>query len=466
MTAHISTLQGKHIHFVGIGGCSMSGLAGLLHRQGYAVTGSDRDRSHKTDALNAQGIPVQIGHAAAHVDGADALVFTAAIPETNPERMKAREMGIPQIERAALIGQLMEGYGQAVGISGTHGKTTATAMMAQVAMECGLSPTAHFGGELDAVGGSTIEGGKDVFIVESCEFAASFLQFHPTIAVILNIDEDHLDFYRDIDHIESAFLQFAKRTPENGGWVVGCGDDFRCQRVMDQSGRPSLSFGIGGHNDISVEQLSYDELGRANCTVTLRAHQIGELMLSVAGQHNLLDALAVIAVANILEMPMQQVCASLSRFQGAHRRFELTSTTDGVSVYTDYGHNPTETLNALSIAAKVPHKTLWAVLQPHTFSRTKKLFDQWMTCFGAADKVLVTDICAAREVDPGDINAGMLVDAMKSAGIDATLTPSFDDTENYLRAHWQPGDLVVSLGCGNIDLLNEQIRDHGDSAHE
>ncbi len=463
MSAHIHELTGKHIHFIGIGGCSMSGLAGLLHSQGYIVTGCDRDKSHKTEALNAQGIPVQIGHAAGHVEGADALVFTAAIPETNPERAKARELGIPQIERAALIGQLMEGYAQAVGISGTHGKTTTTAMMTQVAVDCALNPTAHFGGELDAVGGSTLEGGKDLFIVESCEFAASFLKFHPTIAVILNIDEDHLDFYRDIDHIEAAFLDFAHLTPEKGGWVVGCGDDERCQRVMARSGRPSLSFGIGGNNDISVEQLTYDELGRANCTVTLRAHQIGELMLSVAGQHNLLDALAVIAVASILEMPIQQVCDSLSRFEGAHRRFELTSTTDGVQIYTDYGHNPTETENALSIAAKVPHKTLWAVLQPHTYSRTKKLFDQWMTCFSNADKVLVTDICAAREVDPGDINAGMLVDAMKKAGIDATLTPSFDDAEAHLRAHWQPGDLVVSLGCGNIDLLNEQIRDHGDT---
>ena len=463
MSAHIKDFAGKQIHFVGIGGCSMSGLAGLLRRQGYKVTGSDNTKSHKTDALNAQGIPVAIGHDAAHIEGADVLVYSAAISVENPERAAAAAQHIPQIERAALIGQLMEGYAQAIGISGTHGKTTTTAMMAQVAAECGTKPTAHFGGELDALGGSTIEGNKDLFVVESCEFAMSFLKFHPTIAVILNIDEDHLDCYRDIDHIEQTFLEFARLTPEEGGWVVGCGDDERCRRVMAMSGRPTLSFGLRGECDISVEQLTYDSLGCANCVVTLRAHQIGELMLSVPGEHNLIDALAVVAASTILELPMQQVMSSLNAFAGAHRRFELTSVTDAACVYTDYAHNPTETKNALAIARKAASGRVFAVLQPHTYSRTKKLFDQWMTCFGDADKVVVTNICAARESDPGDINAQMLVDAMCKAGIDATLTPSFDDAERHLRANWQPGDLIITLGCGDIDLLNEQIIRNGDT---
>lgn len=463
MTAHIKDYQGKRVHFVGIGGCSMSGLAGLLQGQGYQVSGSDRDKSHKTDALNEGGIPVEIGHSAAHIEGVELLVFSAAIPEENPERTRARELGIPEIERATLIGQLMEGYEQAVGVSGTHGKTTTTAMMAQVCMDAGLKPTAHFGGELDAMGGSTLLGEKQVFVVESCEFAGSFLKFHPTIAVILNIDEDHLDFYKDIDHIEAAFLEFARLTPEQGGWCVGWGDDKRVRRVMGASGRACLSYGLGEACDVRAEQISYDELGRAGCMVTLRGHQICELRLTVPGEHNLLNALAVIAVSTIMELPMQRVCETLNAFSGAHRRFELTSTTDGVRVYQDYGHNPTETRNVLRIAALQPHNTLWAVLQPHTYSRTKKLFDSWMDCFEDADKVVVTDICAAREVDPGDIHSGMLVDAMRKAGIDAVHTPSFDDAEAHLRAHWQPGDLVVTLGCGNIDLLNEQIRDHGDT---
>lgn len=462
MTTHIRDYQGKHIHFIGIGGCSMSGLAQLLRRQGYEITGSDRDRSHKTDALAAGGMKVSIGHDAKNVEGADLIVFTAAIPEGNPERVRARESGIPEVERAQLLGQLMEGYGHAIGISGTHGKTTATAMLAQVCMEAGLSPTAHFGGELDAVGGSTILGEKDVFVVEACEFAGSFLKFHPTIAVILNIDEDHLDFYKDIDHIEQAFAQFAALTPADG-WCVACGDDERALRVMKASGRAGLSFGLGAGSDVRAEQISYDELGRARCMVTLRGHQLMELELSVPGEHNLRDALSAIAVACILELPMRQVSESLGRFTGAHRRFELTSVTDGVKVYTDYGHNPTETRNALRIASCQPHGTLWAVLQPHTYSRTKKLFDAWMHCWEDADKVVVTDICAAREADPGDIHSRMLVDAMVSRGIDAVLTPGFDDAEAYLRKHWREGDLVITLGCGNIDLLNEQIREHGDT---
>lgn len=463
MTAHIKDYHGKRIHFIGIGGCSMSGLAGLMHNRGYLVTGSDRDKSHKTDHLNDKGLKVSIGHNAEQVVGADMVVYTAAISKDNPERVKADVLGIPSIERATLLGQLMEGYEQSVAISGTHGKTTTTAMMAQVCQECGVNPTAHFGGDLAAIGGSTIEGDEKVFVVEACEFAGSFLKFHPTIAVILNIDEDHLDFYKDIDHIEAAFLEFAKLTPEHGSWCVGWGDDPRTLRVMQTCGRSHLTYGLSEKNDVRAEQISYDELGRTTCMITLRGHHLCELSLMVPGEHNLLDALAVLAVSTILELPMHQVSATLSRFEGAKRRFDLTSVTDGVCVYQDYGHNPPEIENALRIAKMQPHGKLWAVWQPHTYSRTKKLFDGFLTCFDDADIVVITDICAARETDPGDIHSQMLVDAMHQKGMDAVLTPTFDDAEKYLRSHWQEGDLVITLGCGNIDLLNEQIAEHGDT---
>ena len=461
--AHIANFQGKHVHFIGIGGCSMSGLAALLKQQGYIISGSDRDQSHKTDALAGQGVRIFIGQRAENVSGADLIVYTAAISENNPERVAARERGIPQIERATLLGQLMEGYTQAVGVSGTHGKTTTTAMLSQVCVECGARPTVHIGGELDALGGSTLLGERDVFITEACEFAGSFLKFHPTIAVVLNIDEDHLDYYKDIDDIENAFHRFVALTPPDEGWCVGWGDDARVRRVMEKSGRKTRSYGLSPHNELRAEQVSYDELGRAHFTATLFGHPLCEVNLSVAGEHNLLNALAVIAVAGILQLPMHHVAETLEHFTGAHRRFELTSVTDGVSVYQDYGHNPTEIANALRIARLQPHRRLWAVWQPHTYSRTKKLFDGFLTCFGDADKVVVTDICAARESDPGDINSSMLIDAMLKRGMDAHLTPTFDDAEAFLRANWQPGDLVVTLGCGNIDLLNEQIARNGDT---
>ena len=462
MTAHIQAFQGGRVHFIGVGGSSMSGLAPLMKRLGYHVTGSDRDRSHKTDALIEKGIPVAIGHRPENVRGADLIVYTAAIAPENPERAEAQRLGIPQIERSELIGQLMEGYKNAVGISGTHGKTTTTAMLAQAMVESGVHPTVHIGGELDALGGSTLLGDKDYFVVEACEFNASFLKFLPTVAVILNIDEDHLDFYKDIDDIERAFLEYACRTPEDG-WCVGWGDDGRVLRVMRDSGRNTRSYGLAPGNDLRPENLSYDPEGRASFTAALNGRALCEIRMTVAGEHNLLNALAVVAVADICHLPMDKVAATLSSFTGAHRRFELTSVTDGVKVFQDYGHNPTEIKNALRIAKLQPHMRLGAVWQPHTYSRTKKLFDGFVETFDDADVVLITDICASREVDPGDIKSEMLLPPMRARGVDATVTPTFDDTEEYLRAHWQPGDLVITLGCGNIDLLNEQILLHGDT---
>lgn len=462
MTAHIREYRGKHVHMIGIGGCSMSGLAGLLQQKGYHVTGSDRDASHKTEALEESGIPVAIGHRSENVNGADLVVYTAAIAPDNCERQEAERLQIPSMERATLLGQLMETYPQAIGVSGTHGKTTTTAMMSQAFVECGVQPTVHIGGELPALGGSTLLGGGDTFICEACEFNASFLQFHPTIAVVLNIDEDHLDFYKDIDQIELAFRRYVSLVPEEG-WCVGCGDDPRVRRVMDKAICHTRSYGLEPFNELRAEQVQYDERGRAYFVATLFGHPLAEVQLAVPGEHNVLNALATIAVADLCQLPMTQVARTLSRFTGAHRRFELTGVVDGVTLYHDYGHNPTEIKNALRIAALQPHRTLWAVWQPHTYSRTKKLFDGFVGAFDAVDRVLMTDIYAAREQDPGDIRTEMLLTPMRQHGLTVEHTPSFDDTEAYLRAHWQPGDLVITLGCGNVDLLNEQIQLHGDT---
>lgn len=454
--------QGKRLHFIGIGGCSMSGLALLMSERGCRVTGSDRDASHKTEALENAGIPVHIGHAPENVHGADLVVYTAAIPENNCEREEARRLGIPQIERAVLLGRLTSAFDTAICVSGTHGKTTTTSMISQVFVECGMNPSVHIGGEVEALGGGTILGGSETFIAEACEFNASFLKLFPTIGVILNIDEDHLDFYKDIDDIEAAFQRFAGLIPADG-WCVGWGGDERVRRVLEKSRCHTRTFGIEPFNELRAENISYDELGRASFTATLFGHPLMDVELAVAGEHNLIDALAAIAVADLCQLSMSRVAEVLGRFTGAHRRFELTSVTDGVRVYQDYGHNPTEIQNALRIAKLQPHKRLWAVWQPHTYSRTKKLFDGFLETFHDADKVVVTDICAAREVDPGDISSEMLIGPLKQHGADAVLTPTFNDAEAYLRANWEAGDLVVTLGCGNIDLLNEQIARHGDT---
>lgn len=462
MQVSINDFVNKRVFFVGIGGCSMSGLARMMKWLGYEVAGSDRTQNHKTDHLKEEGIEIFIGHDGENVKGASLLIYSAAISEENPERRFAFENSIPQLERCDLIGQLMKRFKESIAISGTHGKTTTTSMMAEVFVMCGEDPSIHIGGELDFIGGSTRLGEGDSFIVEACEFNKSFLRFFPTVSVILNIDEDHLDCYKDIDDIENTFCAFASLVPETG-LTVGCGDDKRVRNVLDKLSCKTRTYGLQPFNELRAENITYDDDGCAFYTATLFGHPLCEVELSVPGEHNVLNSLAVIAVAGFFDLPMHRVAEALHAYKGAHRRFELTSITDGAYVYQDYAHNPTETLNAMKVARIKAKKKLYAVLQPHTYSRTKALFNGFCECFDDADVILVTDICAAREKDPGDINSQMLVDAMRKKGLKAFLTPTFDDAEKFLRENWEAGDVVVTLGCGDIDLLNEQIALHGDT---
>lgn len=455
-------MGGKHLHFIGIGGSSMSGLARFMLQKGCVVSGSDRDASHKTEALEKLGVKVHIGHSAENVHGADLVVYSAAIPESNPERAEAKRLGIPQVERAVLLGRLMSTFDQAICVSGTHGKTTTTSMIAQIFVEAGEDPGVHIGGELDAIGGGTRVGGGSTFIAEACEYSGSFWHFYPTIAVILNIDEDHLDFYKDLDDIEASFRRFAGLVPEDG-WVVGWGGDPRVRRVLSSLKCRTRTYGLEPYNELRAEDISYDELGRPRFTVTLYGHPLCEVELAVSGEKNLLDALAAIAVSDIAELPMSRVSETLAHFTGAHRRFDLTSVTDGVRIYQDYAHNPAEMKTAIHIAAMQPHGTLWAVWQPHTYSRTKALFNGFVETFDEADHVLITDVMGARESDPGDIKSEMFLEPLRARGKKVDVTPTFDDAEAYLRSHWHSGDLVITLGCGNIDLLNEQIAKKGDT---
>ena len=460
--ANIHSYQGKRVHFIGIGGSSMSGLAALLNDEGYIVSGSDRTQSHKTDRLAEKGIKIVIGHFPESVRDADIIVYNAAIAPENPERAEAARLGIPQIERCDLIGQLMENYPFAIGVSGTHGKTTTTSMLAQAFLQAGADPTIHIGGELDFIGGSTRRGDRHDFIVEACEFHNSFLHFHPTVAIVLNIDEDHLDFFRDLDHIEATFAEYVALLPEDG-WCIAWGDDLRARRVCENARCNHLTYGLGEQCMLRAVNLEYDERGCATYTAVIDGRELGRFHVGVSSEANMLDSLAVVAAAYVRGLNMEKIGEALANFVGAHRRFELTSTTDGVRCYTDYGHNPAEIKNAIQIASMQPHKTLWSVWQPHTYSRTKTLFDAFLSTFDGVDKLLITDICAARESDPGDICSEMLIEPLRARGIDAVLTPTFDDAEAYLRAHWQAGDVMVSHGCGDIDLLNEQIALHGDT---
>ena len=454
--------QGKQVHMIGIGGSSMSGLAEMLLKEGYTVTGSDNANSHAVERLRNMGIQVSVGHKAENVHGAKLLIFSAAISPENPERQEAKRLGIPEMERSTLLGQLMRGHKNAVCVCGAHGKTTTSSMIAESLLECGLDPTVHIGGRLDALGGGSRIGKKEVFVAEACEFHGSFLEMHPTVAVVLNIDADHLDWYKDIDDIERAFGRFLSLLPPHGT-ALGWGEDRRILRLFTRLHCETRTFGMESGNDYYPENLAYSETGCPEYDVMFRGERLAHIALRVAGQFNVINSLAAFAAAHAVGVQPEEIAASLGRFAGVHRRFELTGIIDGVKMYHDYGHNPAEMRAALSVAKMQRPNHLWAVMQPHTYSRVKGLFQDYLTCTEAADYTLVTDIFAAREKDPGDIKAEMVVEGMRAHGIDAVHTPTFDDTEKYLRAHWQPGDLVLTMGCGNINLLNEQMQLHGDT---
>ncbi len=458
-TAHITDYPGGRIHMIGIGGSSMSGLAEMLIDQGYTVTGSDRDETYLVHFVREKNAQVFIGHKAENVHGADLVVYSAAIARDNPERQEAERLGIPSIERATLLGQLMEGYPEAVGICGAHGKTTVTSMLSQILVENGLDPSVHIGGRLDAIGGSTRIGHGGIFVAEACEYNRSFLQLSPTVAVVLNIDADHLDCYRDIDEIEMTYGRYPDKLPENRT-TIGNGDDPRIRRLFSRLKCRTVFFGNGREAEWHPENLKEDDRGYASFDLCHNGEIVSRIRMGVPGMFNVMNALAAVSAAVHLGADPARASECLEKFTGAHRRFELTDVIDGVEIFHDYGHNPAEMKNALSIARKRCRGRLWAVMQPHTFSRVRTLFDQYLTCTAEADFTLVTDICAAREKDPGDLNSGMLVDGMKKNGINAVWTPSFDDTEAYLKSRCESGDLVITMGCGDINLLNDQIHRH------
>ena len=454
--------KNKRVHMIGIGGSSMSGLADMLLAEGYTLTGSDNTRSHAVERLESKGVPVHIGHRPENVRDADLIIFSAAILPDNPERVAARRMGIPEMERSVLLGQLMRGHRVSICVSGAHGKTTTSAMIAQTLLDCGMDPTVSIGGRLDAIGGGSRVGSKSFFVAEACEYHSSFLEMHPTLAVVMNIDRDHLDYYGDIEHIEQAFADFLFLVPDNG-MALGWGDDARVMRLFSALKCETRTFGTSEGCDYRSVGTVIGPTGCESFDVAFRGTVLGHISLQVVGESNRLDALAAFAACHMSGADPESVCASLSGFKGAHRRFEHTGDIDGVKMYHDYGHNPAEMRSAVSAAVLQRPRAVWAVMQPHTYSRVITLFDDYLDCTAEADHTLVTDIFAAREKDPGTIHSAMLVEGMRRKGIDAVLTPTFEDTEAYLRAHWQPGDLVITMGCGNINLLNEIMQKHGDT---
>lgn len=446
-----------HIYFVGIGGISMSGLAEVLREAGFKVSGSDRQKSALTEALAAKGITIFYGQRESNITpDIDCAVFTSAIHPDNPEYIAVKESGIPSLTRAELLGQMMRNYRTPIAISGTHGKTTTTSMVSEIMLQADLDPTLSIGGILKTIGGNIRVGHSGYFVTEACEYTNSFLSFFPRIGLILNIEEDHLDFFKDIEDIRLSFRRFAKLLPEDGALIINGGIPGLSEITEGLSCRV-ITFGIDAQNDYYPEEITYGDMGCP--TFSLHATGNGDrvITLSVPGEHNVLNALAALALADLLGIAPSVSAAALKAFQGSERRFEYKGSIGGVTIIDDYAHHPTEITATLKAAQKYPHKTLWCVFQPHTYTRTKAFFEDFVKALSLADKVVLADIYAARETDTLGISSRTLMEELKKSGCECYYFPSFDEIENFLLQNCINGDLLITMGAGDVLKIGENL---------
>lgn len=443
--------QDKKIFFVGIGGISMSALAQILKNDGYEVAGSDFKESDTTKELEKNGIPVAIGHRTENVLGADLVVYTAAIKKDNPELVAAEENGIPAIERATLLGAMMKNYKYPVAVSGTHGKTTTTSMLSHIFVGADLDPTILVGGVLPLIGGNMRDGGKDYFVTEACEYCASFLKFFPLYSIILNIEEDHLDFFKDLDDIIDCFREFVEKTPTDGA-VIANFDDENVKKAVSGTDKRIVSVSTKDKNaDYFAENIFFGEDGFASFDVVKRGEFYAHIKLNVPGMHNVQNALSVIAVSDMLGVSPESIQQGFLSFTGTNRRFEWKGELGGIKVIDDYAHHPTEIKATLDSAKKMQKdKKVWCVFQPHTYTRSFALKDEFATAFSDCDHLVVTDIFAAREKDTGLIHSKDLVDAVNENSKNAVYIKEFQDVAAYFLENASPGDMVITMGAGDV----------------
>jgi len=444
----------KHAHFIGIGGISMSGLAEILHNKGWRVTGSDWKSSDITNHLEKLGINVAIGQRAGNISGGIGLVvYTAAVKPDNPEFAEARRQNLKIIDRAELLGNLMKDFGCPICVSGTHGKTTTTSMITEILLAAGMDPTVSVGGFLDSIKSNFRMGHSPYFVVESCEYFDSFLKFYPKIGVILNVERDHLDYFSGLEAIEASFHRFAQNIPEDGTLVV-CGEV--SGKISEGLKCRVITYGTG-NSQVTAQNLSFDSGGFPEFSISDNGGVIGTVRLRIRGEHNVKNALAAYAAARAAGAGAEAVLLGLSRFGGAKRRFEEKGTFNGIRVIDDYAHHPTEIKATLAAAAKLGHNRIFCVFQPHTYTRTLGLLDEFAHCFTDADKVIVMDIYAAREKDTGLINARTLTEHITAAGSDAVYCGSAETAGNYILGHCSPGDLCITVGAGDVYLVGESL---------
>lgn len=450
--------QVKRLHFVGIGGSGMCPMAELLHHGGFILTGSDRSESDTLDRVRAMGIPVFTEHKAENIGDAEAVVYTAACKSDNPELVAARERGIPTLERAVMLGLLTRRFPQAIGVSGTHGKTTTTALLTQLLMECGMDPSAIIGGNLPLIGGNSRAGNSGTMVCEACEYVDSFLQLAPAVSIILNIDADHMDYFKTMDNLVKSFRQFATQTTR---LLVVNGDDPRAMGCVEGLGKEVVTFGLADTNDYYPADMNEEPSACEDFTLMHKGQPLGRVELSVPGAHNMLNALAAAATAHSLGAQPEALCRALHNFTGVHRRFEVLGKFGGITVADDFAHHPTELRATLTSAMKMGYRQVWAIFQPHTYSRTYSLLDDFAKVLTIPDHLILTEILAVREENVYGIHTADL--AAKVPG--SVWFDGFEEAASYAAAHAQPGDLVLTLGGGDVykcaNLIVEKYKAQG-----
>lgn len=446
----------KRIHFIGIGGISMSGLAEIAISKGFEVSGSDIQDSHLIKKLIKNGAVINIPHDENNVSHADLVVYTSAVKEDNPEIIKAKELKLPIMDRASFLGNIMKTYKYGIAVAGCHGKTTTTSMISLILKNSNLDPTILIGGELDAIGGNVRIGNSPYFITEACEYMENFLKFYPFVGVILNIGEDHLDYYRDLNHIKSAFLKFAKLIPKEGCLVL-CNDDPNTKEIASLVSCNVLTYGISSESDYMARNIKYNSFGHPSFEVFKNGDFSGTFNLNILGEYNVLNTLASIAVSDFLGIPYETVNKIAENFNGTHRRFELKGICNDITVVDDYAHHPTEINVTLKAARKTKHDNLWCIFQPHTYTRTKLLLNEFATSFDNADRVIISDIYASREKDTGLIHSKDLVREINKHNDNAVYIEGFHNIAKYIAENAKPGDLVMTVGAGSITDLGPII---------
>ena len=447
---HDYIAPGRRAHLVGIGGVSMSPLAEVLHKAGMVITGSDMRNSATVEHLRSLGIPVAIGHRAENIQGAELVIRTAAVHDSNPEIAAAHAQGIPVFERAQAWGSIMRGYKNALCISGTHGKTTTTSMCTHIIMAAGLDPTVMIGGTLPLLGAGHRVGRGDTIILESCEYCNSFLSFFPTVAVILNIEADHLDFFKDLDDVEHSFRAFADRVPDSGTIVANCEDE-NTMKALAGERRPIFTFGVE-KGDVHAANLTVHE-GFASFDVMYRGEKYAHLDLSVPGMHNVKHAMATAAAAIVLGVPGEAVERGMREFRLPGRRFEYKGAYHGAEVCDDYAHHPSEVAALLDTARQLNYQRVVVAFQPHTYSRTYELFDDFVQVLQKPDVTLLAEIFAAREDNTLGISSKDLVRHIPGS----IYCPTLADVTEKLKEIARPGDLILTVGAGDIYLAGEAL---------